>query len=396
MSDDRGVPVTIVVPLSGGADRTLACLQALSSLPAEPPFEVVVVDDAAPDLAPILAMLEGDVVIERLPRRSGLAAAAAAGAARATGDVVVLLRDAACPEPGWLAPLVGALDDSAVAAAASVDAGASATPAVGAHALAWRRADLAAVPAVPDGLAVAALCADLARRGEVRSIAASAVTPAGTRSAAARAQLGFGQAPELTVVIPTLDAAGDRLRRCVAAVQAATTVAHEIVIVDNGAPPQGFTAPVNAGLRAGRGRYLVVCNDDVEVLPGWWEPLRAELDAGAAVAFPHTVDGAMRTDFAAWCFALTRDTLEEHAVADGEFLDPQLVVWYQDTDLLQRLRLAGRPPVHVPASTIRHGLSETVATSDPALRAWIAEQVRRDQVLFEAKHGTGVAGAAAR
>jgi GT2 family glycosyltransferase len=172
-------------------------------------------------------------------------------------------------------------------------------------------------------------------------------------------------------------------------------VPHELVIVDNGAPPQGFTAPVNAGLRAARGRYAVVCNDDVEVLPGWWGPLRETLDAGAPVAFPLTLGGAMRPDFAAWCFAVSRAALEEHAVAPGEFLHPDLVVWYQDSDLLQRLRLAGTPPVLVPESRIRHGLSETVATEDPALRAWIEGQVRRDKASFEALHGTGVAGAAA-
>jgi GT2 family glycosyltransferase len=102
----------------------------------------------------------------------------------------------------------------------------------------------------------------------------------------------------------------------------------------------------------------------------------------------------MRTDFAAWCFALSRETLDTFGVRDGEFLDPDLVVWYQDTDLLQRLREAGRPPVLVEASTIRHGLSETVGSEDPGLRAWIAAQVRADQAAFERKHGTAVAGAA--
>jgi hypothetical protein len=81
-------------------------------------------------------------------------------------------------------------------------------------------------------------------------------------------------------------------------------------------------------------------------------------------------------------------------VAPGEFFDPSLVVWYQDTDLLQRLRLAGRAPQLVIESRIRHGLSETVASSDPALRAWIDEQIRRDQLAFQAKHGLDVAGAA--
>jgi GT2 family glycosyltransferase len=205
----------------------------------------------------------------------------------------------------------------------------------------------------------------------------------------------FGARPELSIVIPTLDAASERVRACVAAVQATVEAPHEIILIDNGAPPQGFTAPVNAGLRAARGDYLLVMNDDVEPLPGWWPPLRERLEAGASVVFPLTEDGPMRHDFAAWCFAMSRATLETHGVAAGEFFDPQLVVWYQDTDLLERLRQAGCPPVCVPASRIRHGLSETVASEDPALRAWIQRQVAADRVAFEAKHGAHVAGAAA-
>jgi GT2 family glycosyltransferase len=127
-------------------------------------------------------------------------------------------------------------------------------------------------------------------------------------------------------------------------------------------------------------------NDDVEVLPGWWPPLRAALDAGASVSFPVTIDGAMRTDFAAWCFAVSRDSLERFSVEPGEFFDPRFRVWYQDTDLLARLRDAGTPPVCVEESQIRHGLSETVASDDPELRAWIAHEVGRDREAFVAKH----------
>jgi GT2 family glycosyltransferase len=102
----------------------------------------------------------------------------------------------------------------------------------------------------------------------------------------------------------------------------------------------------------------------------------------------------MRSDFAAWCFALARETVDAFSVAPGEFFDPGLRVWYQDTDLLCRLRAAGRPPVAVQSSRILHGLSETVASADPALSAWIRRQVQADHAAFEAKHGSGVAGAA--
>jgi GT2 family glycosyltransferase len=130
----------------------------------------------------------------------------------------------------------------------------------------------------------------------------------------------------------------------------------------------------------------VVMNDDVEVLPGWWPPLRDALDAGASVSFPVTIDGAMRTDFAAWCFAVSRESLERFESEPGEFFDPRFRVWYQDTDLLTRLRAAGSPPVCVEESHIRHGLSETVASDDPELRAWVTQEVARDREAFLAKH----------
>jgi hypothetical protein len=326
-----------------------------------------------------------------MPRREGFAAAATRGLQRCSGDVVVLLRGAPGVAPTFLAPLVAALEDPARAGASAVTAQAPADPPVAARAIAVRRSDVTALPAAPAGLEIAALCAQLARSGSVDPVADSIVAAPGARTVGARRTPG--EAIELTIVIPTLDAASERVRRCVAAAQATTEAAHEIVIVDNGAPPQGFTAPVNAGLRAARGRYAVVLNDDVELLAGWWPPLREALEAGASAVFPLTIDGPMRNDFAAWCFAVSRETIDEHGVAPGEFFDPELVVWFQDTDLLHRLRMAGRPPMLVEASKIRHGLSETVATEDPELRAWIARQVAADQAAFERKHGTSVPGA---
>jgi GT2 family glycosyltransferase len=375
------VSVSLIVVLDGGAERSLRCLAALASVPDDPHHEVVVVDDASADLAPVLARIEGGAEIVRLERRSGLAAAWRAGLERAQGDVVVLLRGAVEVDPGFLAPLVSALDG---ARAATADARVPSA----AHAVAARKADVE-VPDAPDELVVAEL---LRRLGDVRAVRESVVSAPGARVVGARC--APGEDVELSIVIPTLDATSDRVRACVAAIHRTTEAAHEIVIVDNGAPPQGFTAPVNAGLRAARGAYAVVMNDDVETLPGWWAPLRSALDAGAAVTFPLTIDGVMREDFAAWCFAVSRAALDEFEVEPGEFFDPRLVVWYQDTDLLQRLRRAGRPPQLVPASRIRHGLSQTVATDDPALRAWIDQRIALDKAAFEAKHGLDVAGAA--
>ena len=373
---------TVVVHLQGGPEQALRCFESLALLPPEPEHEVIVVDDASVGLGDLLARLEGDVNVISLSRRTGFAKSIELAAAEGGGEVLVMLRGAPEVSHGWLAPLVAAVTRDGLAAAASVTAGDPGAHLVSAHALAVPRREALDMPSVPDEYAFAALCLGL--DGRVEQVRASTLVAPGTRMGAARR--APGEDPDLTIVIPTLDAASERVRACVSAIQARTEGPYDIVLLDNGAPPQGFTAPVNAGLRAARGRYAVVMNDDVEVLPGWWPPLRDALDAGASVSFPVTIDGAMRTDFAAWCFAVTRDALGRFETEPGEFFDPRFRVWYQDTDLLARLRAAGSPPVCVEGSRIRHGLSETVASDDPELRAWVSEEVARDREAFLEKH----------
>jgi GT2 family glycosyltransferase len=374
---------TVVVHLQGGPEQALRCFESLAMLPPEPEHEVVVVDDASVGLDDLLARLEGDVNVIQMDQRVGLAKSVERAAADAHGEVLVMLRGAPEVAHGWLGPLVQAVSSGRVAAAASATAGDPATHLVSAYALAVARGAASDMPSVPDEHVFAALCLSLDGRAEL--VRASTLVAPGTRMGAARR--APGDDPEVSIVIPTLDAASGRVQACVSAIHRATgEVPYEIVLVDNGAPPQGFTGPVNSGLRGARGRYAVVMNDDVEVLPGWWPPLREALDAGASVSFPVTIDGTMRTDFAAWCFAVSRDTLDRFSVEPGEFFDPRFRVWYQDTDLLARLRASGTPPVCVEGSQIRHGLSETVASDDPELKAWIAETVARDREAFVAKH----------
>lgn len=382
---------SLIVHLEGGRDRARRCLEALAGLADEPSFEAVIVDDASPDLGDLLAGLSGDVKVLRRERREGFLACAVAGAEAASAEVLVLLRDAPLLDTGALGPLLEALADPGIAAAAGHPS--VATPdgevlphPVSTHALALRRSDtdcLRTPLGVPAELELAAVCMELGRRGRVVSVPAALAAPTRAVVAARRAP---GERPELTVVIPTLDATAPRVRACLAALAGKTPAPHQVILVDNGSPPQGFAAPVNAGLRAVDTPYAVVMNDDVEVMAGWWEPLRAALDEGASVAFPQTVDGAMREDFAAWCFAMSDATIAEMSHAPGEFFDPSLRIWFQDTDLLVRLRQIGRPPLLVRASHIRHALSATVRSEDPALRAWIEATIAADRVAFEAKH----------
>lgn len=379
--------VSIIVPLAGGPAQALRCFEGIAAQAEDPAHEIVVVDDASVGLEPLLSQLAGDVEVIRNERRLGLVRSVRRGAVHARGEILVFIRDAARPAPGWLAALAAALEDPAVALAASATAGDLSQSPVAAWSVAIRAADFGAaeLPDLPGHLVFGALALTLAAPSRrAVTVSDSRVDGPGTRSGGARRPAG--EAPELTVVIPTLDAASERVRACIAAVQATTDVAHEIVIIDNGCPPQGFTSPVNAGVRAARTPYVVVMNDDVEPLSGWWPPLRAALDAGAAVSFPLTIDGPMRFDFPAWCFAMTRESIDEFSHAPGEFFDPSLVLWYQDTDLLHRLRGARRPPAHAEASRIRHGLSQTVGSEDPDLSAWIRVQVAADRERFLRKH----------
>ncbi|MGH2877247.1 MAG: glycosyltransferase family 2 protein [Solirubrobacteraceae bacterium] len=387
---------SIVIPLTGGPAQALRCFEAIAQLCAIPTHEVIVVDDASIGLDAVLGLLDGDVRVLRSGARVGFGAALRLGVEAALAPTVAVIRDAAVPAGDWLAPLVRALSDPAAGMAASVDPADPGAPVLAAWSVAIRQDALDGIvlDGIDDRLVFGTLALAIAQRGElIVPVNASAIDAPNSRSAAGRRPPG--ETPELTVVIPTLDATSARVRTCLQALAAATDVAHEVVIVDNGSPPQGFSAPVNAGLRAARTPYVVVMNDDVEVLPGWWEPLRDMIDAGAPVAFPLTIDGAMRTDFAAWCFAIGRDALNEFGYDSGEFFDPSLVVWFQDTDLLMALRRAGRPPVLVRESTIRHGLSQTVATDDPELRAWVATQVAQDERRYHAKQAGIEARAAA-
>lgn len=369
--------VAVIVPLPEGESQALAALTALAHLPETPAHDVVLVDTSAGALDALLARVQGDVQVLRATEPTGVVAAFALGAAHTDHDVLAVLSVDARPQGDWLAPLVAATAQPSVAAATSAVSGAD-----GVHALAVTRTQLAAAGA--HALAAAdltGLALALAAHGAVRPVPHSIVT-----LDVPPVVYGDPHRPlELSIVIPTLEATSERVRGCLLAIAANTTVAHEVIVMHNGPTPQGFAAPVNAGIRAARAPYVVVMNDDVEPLPGWWEPLRAALDQGASVAFPYTLEGFNRPDFAAWCFGMTRDTIARHSCEPGEFFDPRLVVHFQDTDLMVRLQNAGEPPVQVMESTIRHGLSQTLGTKSPELSRWLVEQVARDQEVFVAK-----------
>lgn len=188
---------------------------------------------------------------------------------------------------------------------------------------------------------------------------------------------------ELSIVVPTLDVTSERFRRMYDSIQRNTNVPYQIIVVENGKFPQGYTDPVNTAIRGVNTRYVTVMNDDVQVLDNWWEPLRNNLDNGKGVVFPTTIGGT-REDFSAWCFAFIKVELLR-VLGTSDLFNPIFKIWYQDTDLMLRLIQIGNPPYHVKNSFIHHHTSSTVATEDITLASWIRDVIKKDEEAFKLK-----------
>lgn len=112
--------LSVVIPTCDRAEALRECLRRLQSdtqtLPRED-YELIVSDDSrGQPAAEILQSEFPDVIWVPGPRR-GPAANRNAGAARASGEVVVFLDDDCLPQPGLLAAYVGAFADGTLQAA---------------------------------------------------------------------------------------------------------------------------------------------------------------------------------------------------------------------------------------------------------------------------------------
>ena len=111
--------------------------------------------------------------------------------------------------------------------------------------------------------------------------------------------------PFISVVIPNYDGAGI-IGACLESLKRQTHTSFEVLVVDNGsrddsidivrrlAPeaiivPQtrnlGFAGGVNAGVRAARGSWIAVLNNDTEAAEDWLEEVAAAIERHADAAF---------------------------------------------------------------------------------------------------------------
>ncbi|KAF1684776.1 glycosyl transferase [Pseudoxanthomonas broegbernensis] len=97
---------SVVIPVYGHCEATLACLRALAAHPPAAACEVIVVDDGSGDAtAAWMAQVDG-LRYHRRAANGGFIAACNDGAALARGDCIVFLNNDTIPQPGWLDALL--------------------------------------------------------------------------------------------------------------------------------------------------------------------------------------------------------------------------------------------------------------------------------------------------
>lgn len=112
---------SIIIPVHGKWELTIACLESLAADPTRYPFEVIVVDDCSPDdTATNLGCVRGLRTL-RTSTQSGFVAACNLGAASARGEVLIFLNNDTLVQAGWMDALVDVLSsDSTVGAVGSL------------------------------------------------------------------------------------------------------------------------------------------------------------------------------------------------------------------------------------------------------------------------------------
>jgi GT2 family glycosyltransferase len=212
--------------------------------------------------------------------------------------------------------------------------------------------------------------------------------------------------PRVSIIIPTLDHADDVIR-CVESIsRLPDTTPFRVVVVDDGSSEDqhrllarlrgvdlvrmekntGFAGACNAGIELGSSEFILLLNNDTEVLPGWLDALVAEMDTNPSTGIAgsmvlradcrlqeaggivwsdgtgaHVASGEWPTrgvaryrrpvDFCSGASLLVRRSLWDSV---GGFDDQLAPAYYEDVDLCFSARGQGFETVYRPDSVILH------------------------------------------
>jgi GT2 family glycosyltransferase/glycosyltransferase involved in cell wall biosynthesis len=102
--------VSIIIPVHGKIEYTLACLQSIANRPPGLPFEVIVVDDASPDSTAAILRNAAGLRLLQNETNVGFVGSCNAGAAAARGGLLIFLNNDTQVTTGWADALVRAFD----------------------------------------------------------------------------------------------------------------------------------------------------------------------------------------------------------------------------------------------------------------------------------------------
>jgi O-antigen biosynthesis protein len=222
--------------------------------------------------------------------------------------------------------------------------------------------------------------------------------------------------PQVSLVIP-LFAAADLTRRCLETMRDNTLlISYEVILVDDTADAdtkrlleqvrgarvlvneknEGYLRSVNRGAALARGKWIVLCNNDVEVQPGWLEAMLdcAESDESVGIVAPKFVspDGSLseaggiiwsdgtganfgrgdepgrfqyeyrrEIDYGSAAALMVRDEMWKEV---GGFDERYLPMYYEDADLCFEAHARGWRVLYEPRAVVMHVEGGTAGT-DP-------------------------------
>jgi GT2 family glycosyltransferase len=371
--------VRVVVVNYGGGDLTLTCLRSVlaTDWPADR-LEVVLVDNASNDgvVDRVGAELPAVVVVAS-PVNSGFAGGCNLGA-RVPGrwDLLALVNNDAIVEPGWLQPLVAAVDPAA-------RVGAACPKMLLADRYLEARVDVPAARPVDGrtiGVEVTAARIDGERRDDDLGFD-EGFFPAGTpavgdelarwswRTGAVRVRVAWAARPPSRLAL--------RLRAAVegTAVSVRSAVdSHDAVV--------GASTPTWVEVGVGGAPFDVINSAGAALYPGGFSG-----DHG----FLERDDGQYDTPREVFGFSGGAVVLARELVDDVGLFDERLFLYYEDTDLAWRGRRRGWRYLYVPAAVVRHSHAASTVEGSSVFRY----HNERNRPLVLAKNAPAVLAARA-
>lgn len=179
---------------------------------------------------------------------------------------------------------------------------------------------------------------------------------------------------------------------------------YELIIVDDGSPldtkflkeeadvyirhksPKGIAPGWNDGIKAAKGKYIVVINDDITARPGWLESMVEAFSIDGAMvsscAVEHLPAGTGIKECREWfpgsCFMLTKETIDKVGYFD-EDITP---FYFEDADYWTRVYKSGGKLVRNYAIQIGHAESDVLHKIENN-----GEVFQKNKAKFLKKHG---------